>query len=109
MRFAGACAGAVRRAGGRTRRAVAHAPLALTHPSLTFLMCIAGILSLPGKSLAERFGQALMSVCRYAYVEFTEPNLIEQALVLNDSMFRGRNLKVCRSVTLTIIPLYEHN
>ena len=37
-----------------------------------------------------------MSVCRYAYVEFTEPNLVEQALVLNDSMFRGRNLKVCR-------------
>lgn len=38
-----------------------------------------------------------MSVCRYAYVEFTEPNLVEQALVLNDSMFRGRNLKVCPS------------
>ncbi|KAF2793570.1 RNA-binding domain-containing protein [Melanomma pulvis-pyrius CBS 109.77] len=30
----------------------------------------------------------------YAYVEFTEPNLINQALVLNDSEFRGRNLKV---------------
>lgn len=35
-----------------------------------------------------------MSVCRYAYVEFTESRLIEQALVLNDSEFRGRNLKV---------------
>jgi polyadenylate-binding protein 2 len=35
-----------------------------------------------------------MSVCRYAYVEFTESRLIEQALVLNDSLFRGRNLKV---------------
>jgi len=35
-----------------------------------------------------------MSVCRYAYVEFTEPNLVSQALVLNDSVFRGRNLKV---------------
>ena len=31
---------------------------------------------------------------RYAYVEFTEPNLVAQALVLNESMFRGRNLKV---------------
>ncbi|KAL6714995.1 hypothetical protein ACLMJK_007255 [Lecanora helva] len=30
----------------------------------------------------------------YAYVEFTEPQLVGQALVLNESMFRGRNLKV---------------
>ncbi|KAL8823110.1 MAG: hypothetical protein Q9191_006166 [Dirinaria sp. TL-2023a] len=30
----------------------------------------------------------------YAYVEFTEPNLVAHALVLNESMFRGRNLKV---------------
>ncbi|MCJ1356051.1 MAG: cytoplasmic RNA-binding protein [Icmadophila ericetorum] len=30
----------------------------------------------------------------YAYVEFTEPHLVAQALVLNESMFRGRNLKV---------------
>ncbi|RMY04592.1 hypothetical protein D0864_15735 [Hortaea werneckii] len=29
----------------------------------------------------------------YAYVEFTEPNLVTQALVLNESMFRGRNIK----------------
>ena len=35
-----------------------------------------------------------MGWCRYAYVEFTEPNLVAQALVLNESMFRGRNLKV---------------
>ena len=27
-------------------------------------------------------------------MEFTEPNLVAQALVLNESMFRGRNLKV---------------
>ena len=33
-------------------------------------------------------------VYRYAYVEFTEPQLVAQALVLNESMFRGRNLKV---------------
>ncbi|EER45291.1 RNP domain-containing protein [Histoplasma capsulatum H143] len=30
----------------------------------------------------------------YAYVEFTEPSLVAQALVLNESVFRGRNLKV---------------
>ncbi|KAK4697160.1 polyadenylate-binding protein 2, partial [Lecanoromycetidae sp. Uapishka_2] len=30
----------------------------------------------------------------YAYVEFTEPQLVAQALVLNESIFRGRNLKV---------------
>ena len=30
----------------------------------------------------------------YAYVEFTEPHLVAQALVLNESVFRGRNLKV---------------
>ena len=31
---------------------------------------------------------------RYAYVEFTEPQLVTEALVLNESVFRGRNLKV---------------
>ena len=36
----------------------------------------------------------LMEICRYAYVEFTEPHLVAQALVLNESLFRGRNLKV---------------
>ncbi|EMC97207.1 hypothetical protein BAUCODRAFT_68306 [Baudoinia panamericana UAMH 10762] len=30
----------------------------------------------------------------YAYVEFSEPNLVTQALVLNDSQFRGRAIKV---------------
>ncbi|KAK6351750.1 cytoplasmic RNA-binding protein [Orbilia javanica] len=30
----------------------------------------------------------------YAYVEFAEPSLVAQALVLNESMFRGRALKV---------------
>jgi len=30
----------------------------------------------------------------YAYVEFSEPNLVAQALVLNESIFRGRSLKV---------------
>jgi polyadenylate-binding protein 2 len=31
----------------------------------------------------------------YAYVEFSEPSLVTQALVLNESVFRSRNLKVC--------------
>ena len=35
-----------------------------------------------------------MVLRRYAYVEFTEPNLVNQALALNESLFRGRNLKV---------------
>jgi len=35
-----------------------------------------------------------MSVCRYAYVEFTEPHLVNEALVLDNSQFRDRNLKV---------------
>jgi len=30
----------------------------------------------------------------YAYVEFSEPHLVTPALVLNDSIFRGRQLKV---------------
>lgn len=30
----------------------------------------------------------------FAYVEFSEPNLVTQALVLNDSVFRGRAIKV---------------
>ncbi|SMQ55538.1 unnamed protein product [Zymoseptoria tritici ST99CH_3D7] len=30
----------------------------------------------------------------YAYVEFSEPNLVTPALVLNDSTFRGRAIKV---------------
>ncbi|KAH8730298.1 hypothetical protein GQ44DRAFT_607518 [Phaeosphaeriaceae sp. PMI808] len=30
----------------------------------------------------------------YAYVEFTEPNLVNEALVLDNSVFRNRNLKV---------------
>lgn len=33
-------------------------------------------------------------LCSYAYVEFTEPGLVPQALVLNESIFKGRNIKV---------------
>lgn len=38
----------------------------------------------------------------YAYVEFTEPALIANALVLNESLFRGRSLKV-------VNPLDQHS
>jgi len=41
----------------------------------------------------------------YAYVEFSEPNLIANALVLNDSMFKGRNLKVRRKSSKEILRL----
>jgi hypothetical protein len=37
---------------------------------------------------------ALIPLYSYAYVEFAEPSLVAQALVLNESVFRGRNLKV---------------
>ncbi|GJN88758.1 hypothetical protein Rhopal_001726-T1 [Rhodotorula paludigena] len=30
----------------------------------------------------------------YAYVEFAEPSLVQNAMLLNESMFRGRQLKV---------------
>merc|ERR1712000_612995 len=30
----------------------------------------------------------------YAYVEFSEPSLVAQALVLNESVLKGRNIKV---------------
>ena len=45
----------------------------------------------------QEFGRkigTLMGVCRYAYVEFTEPSLVNEALVLDNSQFRNRNLKV---------------
>jgi hypothetical protein len=45
---------------------------------------------LPGKRWSAN-GYVLR---RYAYVEFSDPGLVAQALVLNESTFRGRNLKV---------------
>jgi polyadenylate-binding protein 2 len=43
----------------------------------------------------------MLIVClySYAYVEFTEPSLVAQALVLNESIFRGRSLKVSSVVS----------
>lgn len=34
------------------------------------------------------------SLFSYAYVEFAEPSLVANAVLLNESMFRGRLLKV---------------
>lgn len=53
------------------------------------------------QEIGRKKDETLIGVCRYAYVEFTEPNLVQQALVLNESVFRGRNLKV------TSTPLQE--
>ena len=36
----------------------------------------------------------------FTYVEFAEPNLVTQALVLNESTFRGRNIKVDNTALL---------
>lgn len=36
----------------------------------------------------------MVMVRRYAYVEFADPSYVAQALVLNESEFRGRNIKV---------------
>lgn len=33
-------------------------------------------------------------LCRFAYVEFSEPGHVQAAEVLNDSLFRGRMIKV---------------
>ncbi|MCJ1295164.1 cytoplasmic RNA-binding protein [Xylographa carneopallida] len=43
----------------------------------------------------------------YAYVEFTEPHLVAQALVLNESMFRGRNLKVAVADVVDLAAVVE--
>jgi polyadenylate-binding protein 2 len=49
---------------------------------------------------------ANLGLCRYAYVEFTEPALVAQALVLNESVLRGRNLKVGLFVPPCVTCLY---
>jgi hypothetical protein len=41
--------------------------------------------------------------CRYAYVEFSEPSLVPNALVLNESVFRGRNLKVVLPFSISTV------
>jgi hypothetical protein len=56
----------------------------------------------------QEFGRkigTLMSVCRYAYVEFTEPSLVNQALVLDNSQFRSRQLKVCHHRPFHVVPV----
>ena len=38
-------------------------------------------------------------LCRFAYVEFTESEAVECAQALDESLFRGRQIKVCTIVT----------
>lgn len=52
------------------------------------------ILLSPTHSLQRRCNSRLTILYRYAYVEFTEPSLVAQALVLNDSILKGRVIKV---------------
>lgn len=48
-----------------------------------------------GSGFSVCYGRRMLTrLYRYAYVEFAEPSLVPQALVLNESVFRGRNLKV---------------
>ena len=35
------------------------------------------------------------TTCRFAYVEFIEKDSVEKALELNESLFKGRQIKVC--------------
>ena len=50
----------------------------------------------------------LNTLCSYAYVEFSEPSLVAQALVLNESVFRGRNLKVSHTLEYCLYTFFEH-
>jgi polyadenylate-binding protein 2 len=40
---------------------------------------------------------------RYAYVEFAEPSIVQNAVVLNESTFRGRLITVCPFLTLMAV------
>jgi polyadenylate-binding protein 2 len=40
---------------------------------------------------------ASLTCARYAYVEFAEPSIVQNALVLNESMFRGRLISVSQA------------
>ena len=44
---------------------------------------------------------------RYAYVEFAEPTHVQHAVVLNDSMFRGRLIKACKSSSALRIQIFS--
>ena len=45
---------------------------------------------------------------RYAYVEFSDPSYVAQALVLNESEFRGRNIKVRKKKSRTSAQAHKH-
>lgn len=54
------------------------------------------------KGVSQTGFSAELRLCRYAYVEFAEPSIVQNALVLNDSMFRGRLLSVSLHVAYMI-------
>ena len=46
------------------------------------------MLTIPAFSLLIKFANS------YAYVEFADPSLVANAMVLNESLFRGRLIKI---------------
>jgi polyadenylate-binding protein 2 len=44
----------------------------------------------------RKIRNANRAYCRYAYVEFSEPSFVQNAIALNDSVFHDRNIKVCK-------------
>ena len=55
-----------------------HAPTNPTLPTVRFVFCDNTHVTL---------------VCRYAYVEFSDKDSINTAVALNDSLFKGRQIK----------------
>jgi hypothetical protein len=56
----------------------------------------------------ERFaGVTNFFLTRYAYVEFAEPEHVDAALALDNSLFRGRLLKVCSVVANQVSALLK--
>ena len=45
---------------------------------------------------------------RYAYVEFAEPSLVANAVLLNETMFRGRVIKVSSLPSLSTRITFEN-
>ena len=61
------------------------------------LLCFKRAFLVPGDILADHILHLVSNVARfdsYAYVEFADPSLVANAMVLNESLFRGRLIKV---------------
>lgn len=59
---------------------------------LSYVIDLRGILKGKPKFLLRLLVRSIL--LRYAYVEFAEPTHVQHAVVLNESMFRGRLIKV---------------